>query len=450
MSGLCCCCKDEINYNLDDLTMATQILPKKENRDTLLKKNELSPTNNYLITFGSVTYGKIIDLNSLLKKPNTKINVKKICFGDSHSLFLFEKITENDKESVIFGYGSNQNGELGLQYIQGEKNEYSYLVEINIDDYMDKPPLFWNQNYNYSIEDIGVGNGFSIISIKYKNKDDITLYRFQLKKEDKYDTIIRKTETRKKAIFKEKFNTVIFGNIIQFKCFADRVVIFTNKNHLLMKGTLFNMDLAEDYTIIATFKETVLNLHAGINNCLILDNNSNLLLIGHGEYGEFGLENTIDLTKPGQYLINDYFNKNDLEINKISTGARHSLVLCNDGNVYCFGDNSDGQCCGYEKIVTIPSKVNFQNNDEFIVDIKAGFNHSIAKTKSGKIFVWGDSTWDKLGFKETRIDQYIPVEVSDMKIRNVFKIFAGPLQTAFFISGGISLIPDVNEVKESK
>ena len=38
MSGLCCCCKDEINYNLDDLTMATQILPKKENRDTLLKK----------------------------------------------------------------------------------------------------------------------------------------------------------------------------------------------------------------------------------------------------------------------------------------------------------------------------------------------------------------------------------------------------------------------------
>ena len=447
MSSFCCCCKDEINYNLDDLTMATQILPKKENRETLLQKNELSPNNNYLITFGSVTYGKVIDLNSLLKKPNTKINIKNICFGDLHSLFLFEVINDNDKTNVIYGYGSNQNGELGLQYIQGEKNEYNYLVEINLDDYMDKPPIFWKQNYYYTIEDIGVGNGFSLISIKYKNKDDISLYRFQLKKEDKYDTIIKKTETRKKSIFKEKFNTMIYGNIIQFKCFVDRVLILTNKNYLLMKGTLFNMDIAEDYTIIATFKETILNLHAGINDCLILDDKSNILLVGHGEYGEFGLENTIDLTKKGQYLINDYFNRNNLEINKMSTGARHSLVLCSNGEVYCFGDNSDGQCCGYEKIVTSPVKVKFENNSEFIVDIKAGFNHSIAKSKSGKIFVWGDSTWDKLGFKETRIDQYVPVEVSDMKIRNVIRIFAGPLQSAFFISGGLSLTADVNESK---
>ncbi len=443
MSGWCSCCKDEIEYNFDDLTVDTQILPKKEKRNDLLERNQkefsppkLSPTNNYLITFGSVTYGKVIDLNSLLKKPNTKINVKKICFGDSHSLFLFEKITENDKESVIFGYGSNQNGELGLQYIQGEKNEYSYLVEINIDDYMDKPPLFWNQNYNYSIEDIGVGNGFSIISIKYKNKDDITLYRFQLKKEDKYDTIIRKTETRKKAIFKEKVNTVIFGNIIQFKCFADRVVILTNKNHLLMKGTLFNMDLAEDYTIIATFKETILNLHPGINDCLILDDKSNILLVGHGEYGEFGLENTIDLTKKGQYLINDYFNRNNLEINKMSTGARHSLVLCSNGEVYCFGDNSDKQCFGFSNYVNEPIKIEF-GDDCKIIDIQCGFNHSIAKSNTGKIYVWGDSSYGKCGYKENRIDSFIPTEISELTIRNVVKIFAGPYQSAFFTSGGV-------------
>ncbi len=447
MSGLCCCCKDEINYNLDDLTMATQILPKKENRETLLQKNELSPNNNYLITFGSVTYGKIIDLNSLLKKPNTKINVKKICFGDSHSLFLFEKITENDKESVIFGYGSNQNGELGLQYIQGEKNEYSYLVEINIDDYMYKPPLFWNQNYNYSIEDIGVGNGFSIISIKYKNKDDITLYRFQLKKEDKYDTIVQAKETKKTTVFKENFNVIIFGNIIQFKCSGDRTIILTNK-YLLMKGTLYNMDIAEDYKIIIEIKQTVLNLQAGINDCIILDSNSNLLLIGHGEYGEFGLEKTIDILESGKYLINDYFNKYKLTIVKISTGARHSLILCDNGNVYCFGDNSDGQCVGYEKIVSSPSIVDFGSEKEFIVDIQAGFNHSMAKSKSGKVYVWGDSAWDKLGFKETRVDQFTPVEVSDMKIRNVIRMFAGPLQSIFFISGGIPLIPDQIEDKK--
>ena len=56
--------------------------------------------------------------------------------------------------------------------------------------------------------------------------------------------------------------------------------------------------------------------------------------------------------------------------------------------------------------------------------------------KTGKIYVWGDSAWDKLGFKETRVDQNEPVEVSDLKIRNVIGMFAGPMQTAFFVSGG--------------
>ena len=72
----------------------------------------------------------------------------------------------------------------------------------------------------------------------------------------------------------------------------------------------------------------------------------------------------------------------------------------------------------------------------------------MAKSKSGKVFVWGDSAWDKLGFKETRVDQFTPVEVSDMKIRNVIRMFAGPLQSTFFISGGIPLIPDQIEDKK--
>ena len=456
MSGWCSCCKDEIEYNFDDLTVDTQILPKREKRNDLIERNQkefsppkLSPTNNYLITFGSVTYGKVIDLNTLLKKPNTIINVKKIAFGDIHSLFLFETYNENQtKNTHLYGYGSNNDGQLGLEYTFGKQNEYKYLVPINLDSYLVKGlPFFNKKTLSYYIDDIEVGNGFSLISIKYHNDDNIALYRFQLKKEDKYDTIVQAKETKKATIFKENFNVFVFGNIIQFKCFGDRTIILTNK-YLLMKGTLYNMDTAEDYKIIIEIKQTVLNLQTGINDCIILDSNSNLLLIGHGEYGEFGVEKTIDILESGKYLINDYFNKYNLTIVKISTGARHSLVLCDNGNVYCFGDNSDGQCVGYEKIVSSPSIVDFGSEKEFIVDIQAGFNHSMAKSKSGKVYVWGDSAWDKLGFKETRVDQFTPVEVSDMKIRNVIRMFAGPLQSTFFISGGIPLIPDQIEDKK--
>ena len=137
-----------------------------------------------------------------------------------------------------------------------------------------------------------------------------------------------------------------------------------------------------------------------------------------------------------RFLKIDFFFENKLKIIKISSGARHSLVLCEGGKVYCFGDNSDSQCCGLEKIVSIPTLVRFNDFNEVIVDIKAGFNHSIAKGKTGKIYVWGDSAWDKLGFKETRVDQNEPIEVSDLKIRNIYSIFAGPMQSAFFVSGG--------------
>ena len=75
----------------------------------------------------------------------------------------------------------------------------------------------------------------------------------------------------------------------------------------------------------------------------------------------------------------------------------------------------------------------------FVVDICCGFNHSICKDSYGKVYFWGDSAWGKLGIKETKVDQCIPLEMSDMKIRNVVKMFAGPMQSAIFVSGGIMI-----------
>ena len=126
-------------------------------------------------------------------------------------------------------------------------------------------------------------------------------------------------------------------------------------------------------------------------------------------------------------------------IKKISTGARHSMVLCTNGELYCFGDNSDGQCSGFEKVIDEPTLIEFEDEDEFIIDIKAGFNHSIAKGLTRKVYVWGDSTWEKIGIKQSTIDQFDPLEISDMKIRNVISMFAGPMFSGFFTSGDFNL-----------
>ena len=35
------------------------------------------------------------------------------------------------------------------------------------------------------------------------------------------------------------------------------------------------------------------------------------------------------------------------------------------------GDNSDGQCSGIEKVIDEPTLIEFEDEDEFIIDIKA-------------------------------------------------------------------------------
>ena len=464
MSKTCCgccdcdCCVGTIDDNLDYLTPGTQILPQIHNplatNTTLGIQEQLSNENNILISFGNITYGKTLNLNELTKQNMCVLNVKNISFTDTHSLMLIERYESNlIKETYVYGYGSNENGELGLDYDPKKLNNY-YHSWTNIPlDHVGEPNTIFQKRLTFRVYNVYCGDKFSIISVIYTD-GSLGLYRFMLRKDDKFSLLNggAGNEEKKRCIHIEKFNSLHNGGIKDVAVFGDRILVLTHKNYLYVRGILYDMGNAGDYVLYKKFdisQNKIISLNAGINNCLLLSENNIIYAIGHNDYSEFGIKeeelpNSLPKMKfePNEYLKQDeifenrFFINNGLTIKKISSGARHSLVLCNNGKVYCFGDNSDSQCCGLEKIVSTPTLVRFNDFNEEIVDIKAGFNHSIAKGKTGKIYVWGDSAWDKLGFKETRVDQNEPVEVSDLKIRNVLNIFAGPMQSAFFIAGG--------------
>ena len=466
MSKTCCaccdcdCCIGSINENLDYLTSATQILPQIHNtlstQTTLGVPPKLSHENNALITFGFVTYGKTLNLNELTKLNNCVLNVKNISFSDSHALMLIERMEAGSnliQETLVYAYGSNENGQLGIDYDPKLLNNYYHSwtqVPLN---YIGEPNVIIQKRLVSRIYNVYCGDKFSILSVLYTD-GSLGLYRFMLRKDDKFSLLngINENESKKRCIFYEKFNSLHNGGIKDVAVFGDRILVLTHFNYLYVRGILYDMGNAGDYVLYKKFDKniaTINSLNAGINNCLLLGSNNIIYAIGHNDYCEFGIKEeelpkyvsrmkfeANEYLKQDEIFENRFFFENKLKIVKISSGARHSLVLCEGGKVYCFGDNSDSQCCGLEKIVSIPTLVRFNDFNEEIVDIKAGFNHSIAKGKTGKIYVWGDSAWDKLGFKETRVDQNEPVEVSDLKIRNVHRIFAGPMQSAFFVSGG--------------
>jgi alpha-tubulin suppressor-like RCC1 family protein len=63
-------------------------------------------------------------------------------------------------------------------------------------------------------------------------------------------------------------------------------------------------------------------------------------------------------------------------IKKVSVGARHTLVLLNSGELFAFGDNSEGQCSGYDARYSTPFKIEFETRQK-IIDVYSGYNHNL-------------------------------------------------------------------------
>jgi uncharacterized repeat protein (TIGR02543 family) len=103
--------------------------------------------------------------------------------------------------------------------------------------------------------------------------------------------------------------------------------------------------------------------------------------------------------------INDAYIINleaDDYIVKIVEGHEHTIVLTNSGRVFTTGGNDDGQLgvgpqrVGKSYYVEITDNFDLADN-EYIIDIAAGDNHSGALTNLGRIFTWGCNDDYQLG-----------------------------------------------------
>lgn len=83
----------------------------------------------------------------------------------------------------------------------------------------------------------------------------------------------------------------------------------------------------------------------------------------------------------------DFFRKNRIYIQQVSMNSYHTLFL-SEGYVYATGHGNGGRLgTGDELTLVTPKKVNFQFKDENekIVYISAGKNHSIALSNKNRV-----------------------------------------------------------------
>ena len=378
----CTCCK---KTPLNVINEETRLLPKSNATRDELEAEEL-------FVFGSAPQ----ELRKVLLEGYGRKPIKKIVCGNSHCLIQLNN-------NRLIGFGSNEEGQLGLPLETKDCCQITQLP-INVEN---------NNNENSQILDIAAGDEYSLILIK--NQEGHTLIvRFGTDIINKYSNV---PNTASQQI--EKLPELT-NNINKIVAFEGRKIFCTEDNELYVGGRDFYGTEIDEYILLKKFDNQIKNIYLQKESCIVQDSNNTIFGLGDNSYKELGIGFNCSLTDFKK--LGFKFSKSPIK--KICSGARHLLFLLENGDVYCVGDNSEGQCCGATSNCAFPSKLEL-NSKKRIVDCFAGYNHNLIILENGSVYTWGNTANGKLGYFEDKFTQDTPREILGMKIKCINNVCLG-------------------------
>ena len=378
----CTCCK---KTPLNVINEETRLLPKNN-----ATKNELELEELYV--FGSAPE----ELRKVLLEGYGRKPVKKIVCGKSHCIILLNN-------NSLIGFGSNAEGQLGLAL---EKKDYLQITQLPIN--------IPNINMeNSQILDIAAGDEFSLVLIRTQ-EEHYLIVRFGTDIINKYanvpNTVCQKIEQLPE----------LNGPITNILAFEKRKIFCTENNEIFIGGRDFSGIEINEYILLKKFDNKIENIYLQKESCIVQDSNNNIFGLGDNSYKELGIGFNFSMNEFKK--LGFKFSKSPIK--KISAGARHLLFLLQSGELYCVGDNSEGQCCGATSTCVFPAKLEL-NSKKKIVDCYAGYNHNLIILENGSVYTWGNTANGKLGYYEDKFTQDTPKEILGMKIKCINNVCLG-------------------------
>ncbi|XP_072291659.1 probable E3 ubiquitin-protein ligase HERC3 [Eucyclogobius newberryi] len=148
------------------------------------------------------------------------------------------------------------------------------------------------------------------------------------------------------------------------------------------------------------------------------------------------------LTRKGQVLCFHKGNPRPVKglsgvpVSQVSCGSQHSVALTKDGHVFTWGQNSRGQLGLGQESFRVTSPVQVPSlSDLPLVQVAAGGEHSFSLSLSGAVFGWGNNSCGQLGLGDTT-DRGSPTAVHYLNSKKTCFISCGLLHTAVLTKDG--------------
>ncbi|XP_075855788.1 X-linked retinitis pigmentosa GTPase regulator isoform X5 [Microcebus murinus] len=142
--------------------------------------------------------------------------------------------------------------------------------------------------------------------------------------------------------------------------------------------------------------DTPIYLSCGDEHTAIVTGNNKLYVFGSNNWGQLGLGSKTAVSKPTCVKA--------LKPEKVriaACGRNHTLISTEEGTVYAAGGNNEGQLgLGDTEERDTFQLISFFASQAKIKQLSAGSNTSAALTEDGQLFMWGDNSEGQIGLKD--------------------------------------------------
>ncbi|MFA5481043.1 MAG: InlB B-repeat-containing protein [Bacilli bacterium] len=189
-----------------------------------------------------------------------------------------------------------------------------------------------------------------------------------------------------------------------------------NNSGQLGDNTHTNKDTPLDITsrFVIDESDRIISFGVGQYHSLALSEAGRVFAWGGNNNGQLGTNSYNEETTPREISGKFSLSSGD-KIVSLRAGTNHSLALTLFGRVFAWGYNGAGQLGNNSKtesLIPVEITSNFAlATEEHVLDLKAGYEHSLALTSLGKIFAWGSSSYGQLGINSTG-EALVPTEIA--------------------------------------